>query len=471
MHKSKLIKLFSGLSRTELLEFGRYLKAPVFNRDDNLVKLYEYIKKYYPDFKSEKLDKSYFLKKMTGSASTKDRKIHDWMSDLTRKLEDYLIIVETRNKPLTRDFVLLDAMKDRQIDELFFKNIRSIRSKLDNSPERDMFYYFNQWRLRHEAFFYSNTPQKYKEEKDIEKTMSEMDKFFCAVKLRYSADMMTVELSYSADHNIALLPEVLKEIRKPEYKKNKLFKIYELAIDLFYDEKDETYDKLEKLIYAHLHLGSQSEKHALLNFLLTHAGKKLIEGRERYRQKIFDWYVYKINNELILEDGCIPAPHFLNVMYLATALHEVKWLENFISNYIQYLNDDVRENTTLLAKAYLYFAKKEYKKSLRTLMQTRGGDFTYPLNVRTLSIQCYYELKDIELLTMECNNFSRYINRNENIGDNIKKTVKDFIRFVRLLVEAPYKKDITKEKLNEKLNKAKGVRSKSWLNEKVAELK
>jgi len=447
------------------------LSTPIFNRDDNLVKLYEYIKKYYPDFESDKLDKSYFLKKMKGGSSVKDRKIHDWMSDLTKKLEDYLIIVQMRDKPLTRDFVLLDAMKDRQVDELFFRSIKNIRSKLDSSPERDMFYYFNQWRLRHEAYFYGNIPQKFKDERDIEKTMSDMDKFFCAVKLRYSAEMMTRELNYSDDHSIALLPEVLKEIRKPKYKQNKLFQIYELAIELFYDEKDGTYDKLEKLIYEHLHLGSEPEKNVLLNFLLTHAGKKLTEGKERYRQKIFDWYVYKIDNKLILEEGCIPAPHFLNIMYLATALREVEWLENFIANYIQFLNDDVRENTTLLAKAYLHFAKKEYKKSLRTLMQTRGGDHTYPLNARTLSIQCYYELKDIELLTIECNNFSRYINRNDNIGDNIKKSAKDFIRFVRLLTEVPYKKDITKEKLNEKLNKAKGIRSKSWLNEKVAELK
>jgi len=340
---------------------------------------------------------------------------------------------------------------------LFFRSIKSMRNKLDNAPERDMAYYFNQWRLRHAGFSYGKIPQKYNDDIDIEKTMIDVDKFFCAVKLRYSANMMTRELNYSANYRIALLPEILKEIRKPEYRKNQLFRIYELAIDLFYDEKDETYDELEKLVREYLYLGGKSEKHAILNFLLTHAGKRLAEGRERYRQKSFDAYVYQIENDLILEDGCILTQHFLNIMYLG--------------EYTQYLNDDVRENTGLLAKAYLFFTKKEYKNSLRILMQIKGREFTYPLNVRTLSIQCYYELRDSELIIMECNNFNRYINRNDDMAKNVKKTVKDFIRFVRLLSEAPYKKDITKEKLMEKLNKAKGVRSKLWLNEKITELR
>lgn len=422
MHKSKLIKLFRGLAKTELLEFGRYLKTPFFNRDANLVKLYDYIKKHYPEFESEKLRKSFFLKKMTGNESGKDRRIHDWMSDLTKKLEDYLIMVGMRSKPLARDFVLLDVMKDRQMDELFFRSIRGIRSKLDSSPERDMFYYFNQWRLRHEAYFHTGVTKKYKDEKDIDATMSEIDKFFCTVKLRYSAEMLTHEQQHSVDHAIALLPEVIREISKPEYKNNKLFEIYGLAIELFYEEKDETYNKLEKLIYGHLHLGNEDEKHTLLNILLTHAIKALAEDKPGYRQKVFDWYVYRMDNNLMLEDGYITPNHFINAMYLATTLHEAAWLERFIKEYTQYLNDDIRENTTLLAQAYLYFTREEYKKSLRTLMQIGGGDFIYPLSIRTLSIQCYYELGDIELVNLECINFGRYLNRDENIVDHAKKT-------------------------------------------------
>lgn len=470
MHNSKLLKIFKGLSRNELLEFGRYLKTPFFNRDDNLTKLYDYIKKYSPEYDSPKLEKAYYLKKVTGSKLVKNRKIHDWMSDLTKKLEDYLIYVEMRERPLTRDFVLLDAMKDRKMDDLFFRGIKSMRTKLDSSRERDMFYYFNQWRLRHEAYFYTGDTKRYRDEVDIKKTMSEVDQFFCAVKLRYSAEVMASEAKYAIG-KVALLPEVLKEIRKPEFKKNKLFKIYELALDLYYDDKDETYDQLEKLIFEHLHLGNTAEQYSLLNFLHTHAGRRLGEGRERYRKKVFDWYVYNIDKGLIIKDGYIRSAHFLNAIYLATALREIEWLEKFITEYTVFLNDDIRENTELLANAYLYFAKKQYKKSLRTLMQTSGRDSIYPLNVRTLTIQCHYELRDMELILLECTNFSKFITRNKEISPYLRKMIKNFIRIIKLLCDAPYKKELTQDALMKKLNAAKGVQAKSWLSEKINELK
>ena len=75
------------------------------------------------------------------------------------------------------------------------------------------------------------------------------------------------------------------------------------------------------------------------------------------------------------------------------------------------------------------------------------------------------------MITLECNNFKRYVNRNENISVYVRDTVKDFIRFVKLLCDAPYKRELTKEVLEKKLNAAKGVQVKSWLSEKINELK
>ncbi len=477
MHKSKLIKLFRGLSRSELLEFGRYLKTPFFNRDKNLLILYNYIKKYHPKLDSEKLDKEHFIKKITGEKDTKTRKIHDWMSDLSSKLEDYLILIETRKKSYTRDFLLLDAMKERKIDELFFRNVKNIGNKLDNSVERDMFYYFYQWQLKHEAFFYSSISKKYKDEKDIAKTMEYIDMFFCAVKLRYSGEMAIQELIVSDEHSIALLDEVLQEIQKPIYQENKLFEIYKLTLELFYEKRDETYNKLKSLVLKHLNLGNHDEKLTLLNFLMVHANKRLGEVSlqytkelyERYTRELFELYVYKIENDLLLEDGYITGVHFYNIIYLATTLQRAEWLEKFIHTNTKYLNDNIRESTTNLANAYLHFAKKEYRQCLLTLLQM---DSAYSLQTRTLGIQCHYEFEaDSEVLTLECNNFNKYLNRNEKFAAFRKEYPKNFIRFVKMLIDAPYKKDMTKEKLHTKLNNTKRISARYWLDNKIDELR
>ena len=92
------------------------------------------------------------------------------------------------------------------------------------------------------------------------------------------------------------------------------------------------------------------------------------------------------------------------------------------------------------------------------------------VSVRTLSIQCQYELRDMEGVLLECTNFSRYLNRDSNMTTEAKQPMKEFIRFIKLLVEAPYRKDITKEKLRKKLNEPKSMRARSWLEEKINKL-
>jgi len=364
-------------------------------------------------------------------------------------------------------------MKDRKIDELFFRNVKNMRNRLNTSIERDMFYYFYQWRLKHEAYFHGNKSQKFKSERDIESTMLDMDKFFCAVKLRYSSEMMGKELMISHNHSIALLPEVLKEIQKPTYRENQLFKIYQLIIEIFYDEKDETYNKLEKLIFDNLLLSQRDEKQTLLNFLMNHAARRSNEGHPQYRKKLLDTYVYKIDNDLILEDGHISVADYINIVYLATMLRQVDWLESFIGDNTKFLTDNVRENTGLLAKAYLNFGRKDYEKSLRILAQTGGSDFlNIYIYLRTLTIQCHYEInQDADIVLLECNNFNKYLNRNASLNESVKKRSKNFIKFVKLLLELPYKKELTKEKLIQKLNNVKEVSGGFWLMEKIQEMK
>jgi len=293
--------------------------------------------------------------------------------------------------------------------------------------------------------------------------------FFCAVKLRYSGEMMTRELMLSGEHSIALLPEVLAEIKQPHYKESELFKIYELTIDLFYEKKDETYEQLEKLIYQHLYRGNRDEKLTLLNFLLVHANSRLGEGDLRYTHKIFDLYVYKIDNDLLLEDGYITGTDLVNISYLATTLQKADWLKDFLNRYTPYLSDVIKADTVKLATAYLYFAQDAYKKSLLTLLQMGSA---YTLYARTLAIQCHYEFEtDTDVVMLECNNFNKYLNRNEKIAKTTKDYPKNFIRFVRLLIEAPYKKDITKEKLHKKLTDTKRIFARYWLYNKINELR
>src|ERR1700674_5401958 len=67
MLKSNLIEAFRTFTPKEMKEFGEFVNSPYFNKNKNVKKLFDVIKKYYPSLNSDKLNKeSVFAKIYTG---------------------------------------------------------------------------------------------------------------------------------------------------------------------------------------------------------------------------------------------------------------------------------------------------------------------------------------------------------------------------------------------------------------------
>lgn len=57
MKNSKLIELLKAFSKEELLEFQEFVASPYFNKNDDLVKLVNYLSEAGPDYPIDKIKK------------------------------------------------------------------------------------------------------------------------------------------------------------------------------------------------------------------------------------------------------------------------------------------------------------------------------------------------------------------------------------------------------------------------------
>ena len=57
MQNSKLIQIISTLSKTELNKFGEMVVSPYFNKNQDVIRLYEVVYPAFPDFKDEEVDR------------------------------------------------------------------------------------------------------------------------------------------------------------------------------------------------------------------------------------------------------------------------------------------------------------------------------------------------------------------------------------------------------------------------------
>ncbi len=115
MEKSSIISVLRTFSSQEIKRFGLYLHSPFFNANTNIVKMYDIIKKNYPDFKNNKLTKEFIFKKLYPKEKYNDERMRFLMSELLRHALDFLKYINNNSgfEELHSDINFLRVLNNR----------------------------------------------------------------------------------------------------------------------------------------------------------------------------------------------------------------------------------------------------------------------------------------------------------------------------------------------------------------------
>ena len=90
MLKSSLLDILRKFSAKELKEFGEYVRSPFFNKNESTIKLFDYLRKFAPDFSDKKLEKEYAYRKVFPGTPFNDGFMRTIMFNLATLCENYL---------------------------------------------------------------------------------------------------------------------------------------------------------------------------------------------------------------------------------------------------------------------------------------------------------------------------------------------------------------------------------------------
>ena len=157
MNNSKVLPILKALSRTDFLGFGRYLHSEFFTRDQQVLMLYEYLRRNSRDWNPRRLNKSYILKRI----SSKDKEytiqqLNYIISDLYLQLKDYLIWKQTTQDAAAQNQLLLNAYKSLNLNKEYFNLSKKIEKALDKRLFQDADFYHQKMELYHQRYYYPN---------------------------------------------------------------------------------------------------------------------------------------------------------------------------------------------------------------------------------------------------------------------------------------------------------------------------
>jgi len=451
MLKSRLIQVLRTFNKKELREFKKWVQSPFHNQREDVIKLYEYLIESTNLLNDNLLDKAFVFPRIYPNEIFDDSKMRQVMHFLFKTLEEYLFFQKESQNEFKKKITLLKVYGERHLDKAFSKTQKDIENYMQkalNPREDDL---INYYQFQKEIGDFKSKIKR-SQELNLQELTDAYDRAYIAEKLKHACLILSHQRVYNAQYEIGLLEEILVYTEKNNLLENQRIGIHYYLYKIISANKVEDFYILKKYLKDTTSIPKIEIRDAYLN-CINFCISQMNTGNEVFIKEAFDLYKSGIEKKVLIENNILSRWTFKNTIAIALRLKEFEWVESFIENYNQYLEEKYRESFLHFNYAKLYYAKGDYDRALEVIQKYEFSDILINLDAKTMLLKIYYETDEVKILESLLESMRAYIQRKNK----------------KLLKVNPYSK-AQKEKLKVEIEAAKPLTEKAWLLKQLAEL-
>jgi len=266
MKNSKLIKLLKSLSPEEFKPFYKFIRSPFSTSSKDLLKLFDYLRKYYPNFSEHLIEKERIFKLLFPGQTYSDIKLRNLMRKLSRLVEDYLLYLETDKNDFIRNMRLKEIYGKRNIYDLFEKSSKDLIEKVEEQAYRGADYYKNLYLLNQDFYFHPQTKKQGDAANFIKAALENLIHNFAITQSRLVCELKSREVMFSEENNFNKIE--FKELNLGE---NRLFHLLQQVMDILETNDIKAYKKVKENFISSIPNLNHDEGRYLLLFLRNYA--------------------------------------------------------------------------------------------------------------------------------------------------------------------------------------------------------
>lgn len=459
-----MIEMLKHFSTKELNKFSDYLSSPFFNKDEDLVVFYNYVKKYASDFDSKAIDKQKLITKGIAGLSITEKKIGYMMSDIVEHCENYIRYNNHFQEDVEGYVHLLSTYNSWGTDKLFEQTLREAKNTLEKNPFRNAPYFFKEYLLQSEVNLFFDRQKKRAYDASLQEAANYLDLFYIATKLKYSCELINRQKLVVTDYKLRLLREISDHLHENSYVEYPSITIYYQILMTFIEQDSEShFEELKKLLNEHTDKFPASEARDMYAYAQNFAIRKINAGESQYLREYFDLSKAALEKELLMVDGDLSPWTYKNLVITALRVGEFDWAEQFIRNYKNRLNEKFRLNAYNYNQGALLFYKGQHGEALRLINQVEFTDIFYALDTRTMLIKIYYQLDEWDPMQSAIEAFKVYLRRNKTLSDNVKVLYNNFLKYTDKLSRLTKRDKAKLTELKERIEETRQVADMGWL--------
>ncbi len=462
MKKSQLVHILNTFSTKEIREMRKWLNSPAHNQRQDVIQLFEYFFEDNHLAKEDSLEKPIIFSWIFPKETYDDAKMRQVIFFLLKTIEEFLIYQEINADEVNMKIMLARTFRKRKLDKLFQKNIKQSEKLLEGIAFENIKYLRNNYLIQSEKSAFLSKRNRL--DKNLQNVSDALDVSFLSEKLKESCLMLSHQSVYKKELNYGLLDALLPYVEQEEYLKYPIVATYFYVYKTIIGDDDESYFYLLKeKIYQYASQFSLIEIRDIHLMTINYCIRKMNSGVENFIREAFELYKLGFESKILIENNQVTRVTFHNVVSIGLKLKEYTWVENFINNYQQYLEEKHRQGFVYYCLARLHYGKKDYEKAMKLLVQeVHYDDIIINLSAKTLLMKMYYELDEFDVLESLLESMRTYLQRKKVMGYH-KSNYKNIVRLTKKLLKVtPYSKT-KKEKLKTEITEATPLTEKAWL--------
>lgn len=474
MKDTKLSEILLKLTKIEFRNLEEFLLSPFFNKNQNILKLYYILKDNYHMLSTGMIEQQEIFRQIFPKEKFDDVKSRKLLSNFTKLVEQYLIILELDNNKVNTNIILLNAFKDRNITKSFesLKQIilkeKTLGIKMNEKYYQDMVNLYAQMLSYHADSIsseYETLITKLEEAQNYKFIISKLNINYLASYVKNNSNKNFNQRNWCFEDVIKFV-EKNKDIIKSEHPVVYLHYLnYKMTQD---EDAPAPFNEMKEFMEAHI---DQLDKASIRFFLMNmnnYCVKLYWNGNNDALNDILRINSYLDEKDILFIDKKVNANNFLTVVNLSLKLNAVQFVENFLNKYKDRFPEELKDSTVYLTLARILFARKEYDKSLFALGKVKYINYFYYINSKLLLCKLYYELNYLKEISSIIESIKQFQKRNDNIPVAMNKAINSFLSYLKKLVRMKMNPN---ERLNyEEILKATYTAEKEWLADKVKEL-
>lgn len=477
-----LINLLESFDKQELKHFGSFINSTYFNKDKQVLALYEALEKFVIGKKpfDEQLQTKVFLfvfkmKFNKGVLIDKAQKKLLWvkLSQLGKLAKQFLIVEGLEGNPAFKTSILNQQLTEKKQFPLLQQELNKAQKYLIKQSNRTTKASAHGFEVEMGKMNLLHHTGLLLKADNFPAVNRELDFYYLIHKLKLWSTMQSmqsvrIDKVYDFDSMEAIFP--LLELAP--HKETPLIVIFRAVIKLLKTNEESDFYELLKLFDLHKDTIAKEYFIDFYAVACNFCAGQFRAGKEQYNQEILALYKQMDAQDLLKIGDFIEVNNLKNIITASCYVEEFEWAILIIHKYISNVRKAVRDSVLHYNLGVVAFYKGLYKEAISHLIRVEKVNLVYDLDSRILLLKAYYQMDErYDERTIQIFRATEKAVMTKPIPASHKKSYKNFVQLLINLYRIRHqvgKK--TLDAVERKMALMNSIVAKKWLLDKIAEI-